>query len=208
MNIHDNVRGKDVFVIQPLAPPVNENLMELLLMITTLRRASARKITAVIPYFGYSRSTKKETARTPIAAADVAKMLQVAGADRIITVDLHNAQIQGFFGPNTPVDNLDVSGIAIPYFETKFLHDPVIVSPDANGAPRAKAFRDKLIRHNIKASLAVIVDHNSKPRGWQLQSGTDAYEDSDWSEDEIEAMELVGNVEGRDCVIYDDIVDR
>lgn len=102
VNIHDNVRGKDVFVIQPLAPPVNENLMELLLMITTLRRASARKITAVIPYFGYCRSTKKDTGRVPIAAADVAKMLQVAGADRVIAVDLHNAQIQGFFGPKTP----------------------------------------------------------------------------------------------------------
>jgi len=197
VNIHDNVRGKDVFVIQPLGPPVNENLMELLLMITTLRRASARKITAVIPYFGYSRQSGKMDGKTPIAAADVAKMLSVAGADRIIAIDLHNAQIQGFFGPETPVDNLDVSGIAIPYFETKFLQKPVIVSPDANGAARAKTFRDKLIRHGMDASLAVLIDHNEAKRGSPARS----------EEKNINEMELVGDVAGCDCVIFDDMID-
>mmetsp|Transcript_5225 Transcript_5225/g.6949 ORF Transcript_5225/g.6949 Transcript_5225/m.6949 type:complete len:464 (-) Transcript_5225:149-1540(-) len=199
VNIHDNVRGKDVFVIQPVGPPVNENLMELLLMISTLRRASARKITAVIPYFGYSRQSNREDGKTPIAAADVAKMLSVAGADRIVAIDLHNAQIAGFFGPETPVDNLDVSGIAIPYFETKFLQKPVIVSPDANGAARAKSFRDKLIHHGMDASLAVLLDHNQTKRGEAKEEDDDYVDAND--------MELVGDVRGRDCVIFDDMVD-
>lgn len=103
-------------------------------MVTTLRRSSAEKITAVIPYYGYSRAPSKvEGTHSPIAAADIAKMLQVAGVDHVIAVDLHHAQIQGFFGPGTPFDNLDVSSLAIPYFATKFLKNPVVVSPDTNG---------------------------------------------------------------------------
>jgi hypothetical protein len=165
VNLLDSVRGQDVYVVQPLASPVNENLMELIFMVTTLRRASARKITAVIPYYGYSRSSQQEGSRSPIASADVAKLLEEAGVDRVITVDLHHAQIQGFFGPSCPVDNLDVSGVAIPYFQTKFLKNPVVISPDANGAARAKSFRDKLIRHGLSASLALIVDHSPAARG-------------------------------------------
>jgi hypothetical protein len=165
VSLLDSVRGQDVYVVQPLASPVNENLMELIFMVTTLRRASARKITAVVPYYGYSRSSQREGSRSPIASADVAKLLQEAGVDRVITVDLHHAQIQGFFGPSCPVDNLDVSGVAIPYFQTKFLKNPVVISPDANGAARAKSFRDKLIRHGLSASLALIVDHSPAERG-------------------------------------------
>lgn len=218
VNILDNVRGKDVFVIQPLAPPVNENLMELLLMVTTLRRSSAGCITAVIPYYGYCRSTRKEKdVRSPIGAADVAKMLQVAGVDHVIAVDLHHSQIMGMFGPDTPVDNLDVSSLAIPYFETKYLHKPVVVSPDANGAARAKIFRDKLIKRKIDSSLAIIVDHESKKRGWESdeddsEEATDSKKKKkgsiqDWTEEELEGMELVGDVQGRDCIIFDDMVD-
>lgn len=229
VNIHDNVRGKDVFVVQPLSPPVNENLMELVLMVTTLRRSSARRITAVIPYYGYCRTTTKTgEGRTPIAAADVARMLQVAGVDRVIAVDLHHDQIKGFFGPNTPVDNLDVSSLAIPYFSSKFLKRPVVVSPDANGAARAKVFRDKLIRHKIDASLALIVDHASMRRGWEAkakaakeaakgagatEAGAEEKPDDnsdasrDWLPSELEGMELVGDVAGRDCIIFDDIID-
>ena len=205
VNVHDSVRGQDVYIVQPMAKPVNGSLMELLLMITTLRRASARRITAVIPYFGYSRSTSKleEDTRTPIAAADVATLLQIAGVDRIVAVDLHHAQIQGFFGPGCQVDNLDVSSIAIPYFETKYLHHPVVISPDANGAARAKRFRDKLIKHSIDASLGVIVDPSPKARGWEKADPSD----DGVSNDEIDAMELVGDVRGRDCIIFDDMVD-
>ena len=218
IQILDNVRGKDVFVIQPLCPPVNENLLELLLMVTTLRRSSARRITAVIPYYGYCRATKKrgKEERTPIAAADVATMLQVAGVDHVIAVDLHHAQIQGFFGPNTPVDNLDVSSLAIPYFATKFLKDPVVVSPDANGAARAKMFRDKLIRHRIDAGLALIVDHHALPRGWDKMAsekttpgkGEKKPQDlEDWKEADLLGLDLVGDVKGRDCIIFDDMID-
>lgn len=206
VNIHDSVRGKDVYVIQPLAPPVNENLIELLLIITTLRRASARRITAVIPYFGYGRSTgKAKKGISPIAAADVAMMLEVAGADRAIAVDLHNSQIQGFFSPSTPVDNLDVSGIAIPYFETKFLRNPVVVSPDANGAGRAKSFRDKLIKHGYSnANLAVIVDQREEKREFRNKAED---VDEEFRTLNLDEMELVGDVKGCDCVIYDDMVD-
>jgi len=213
VHVLDNVRGKDVFLVQPLAPPVNENLMELLLLTTTLRRSSARRITAVIPYYGYCRSThKNKNERTPIAAADVAKMLQVAGVDRVIAVDLHHAQIQGFFGPSTPVDNLDVSSLAIPYFKTKFLRSPVIVSPDPNGAARAKVFRDKLIKSKIDASLAVIVDHNSKKRGWEEDQGdVDAAVNlntiNDWTFQQLEGIELVGDVTGKDVIIFDDMIE-
>jgi len=206
VNILDNVRGKEVFVIQPLGPPVNENLMELLLMVTTLRRSSAKSITAVIPYYGYCRADKKQgNSRGPIAAADVAKMLQVAGVDRVIAVDLHSSQIQGFFGPGTPVDNLDVSSLAIPYFQTKFLRNPVVVSPDANGAARAKIFRDKLIKHKMDATLALIVDHNAKSRGWEKEQKDSTI--NDWTEEQLEGMDLVGDVNGCDCIIFDDMVD-
>lgn len=208
VRVHDNVRGKDVYIVQPLAPPANDSLFELLFLITTLRRASARRITAVIPYFGYGRSTKKsENGISPIAAADVALMLEIAGADRVVAVDLHNSQIQGFFGPNIPVDNLDVSGIAIPYFLTKFLKNPVVVSPDANGAGRAKSFRDKLVKHGHKdASLAVLVNQGISTRD-SIKKNNSVNVDDELKNFDLNTIELVGDVKGCDCVIYDDMVD-
>ena len=213
IQVLDNVRGKDVYVVQPLAPPTNESLMELILLITTLRRSSARTITAVIPYYGYSRpSVAKRDAETgdsrtvvPIAGADVAKMLLVAGIDRVVSVDLHHNQIQAYFG-TVPVDNLDVSGIALPHLKNKFLVDPVVVSPDANGAARAKRFRDRLIKDGMTdASLAIIVDLHAKKRGWERSHEKKG--SKDWSDEEIDAMDLVGDVVGKDCIVVDDLVD-
>ena len=142
--INENVRGKDVYIIQPTSPPVNETLMELLLMISTMRRASARKITAVIPYYGYARQDRKMAARVPISAADVARLLEAMGVDRVVAVDLHCGQIQGFFGPRVPVDNLDGGTVGVSYFGDMDLINPVIVSPDAGGVYRAKQFREAL----------------------------------------------------------------
>lgn len=134
--INENVRGKDVYIIQPTSPPVNETLMELLLMISTMRRASAKKITAVIPYYGYARQDRKMQARVPISAADVARLLEAMGVDRVVAVDLHCGQIQGFFGPRVPVDNLDGGTVGVSYFGDMDLVNPVIVSPDAGGVYR------------------------------------------------------------------------
>ena len=134
--VNENVRGKDVYLIQPTSPPVNETLMELLLMISTMRRASAKKITAVIPYYGYARQDRKMQARVPISAADVARLLEAMGVDRVVAVDLHCGQIQGFFGPRVPVDNLDGGTVGVSYFGDMDLVSPVIVSPDAGGVYR------------------------------------------------------------------------
>merc|ERR1712232_335059 len=142
--IHENVRGKDVYIVQPTCPPVNDNLMELLLMVSTLNRASARRVTVVIPYYGYARQDRKMQARVPISAADVARLLEAMGIDRVIAVDLHCGQIQGFFGPRVPVDNLDGGVVGLDYFGSKDLHNPVIVSPDAGGVYRAKKFKEGL----------------------------------------------------------------
>ena len=131
--INENVRGKDVFIVQPTSPPVNETLMELLLMISTMRRASAQKITAVIPYYGYARQDRKMQARVPISAADVARLLEAMGVDRVVAVDLHCGQIQGFFGPRVPVDNLDGGTVGVSYFGDMDLINPCVVSPDAGG---------------------------------------------------------------------------
>merc|ERR1712161_21049 len=144
IQIHENVRGKDVYIIQPTCPPVNENLTELLLMISTLNRASARRITVVMPYYGYARQDRKMQARVPISAADVARLLEAMGIDRVIAVDLHCGQIQGFFGPRVPVDNLDGGIVGIDHFGAKDLHNPVVVSPDAGGVYRAKKFKEGL----------------------------------------------------------------
>eukprot|EP01033_Poteriospumella_lacustris_P004379 gene4380-3126_t len=187
--VNENVRGKDVYIVQPTSPPVNETLMELLLMISTMRRASARKITAIIPYYGYARQDRKLQARVPISAADVARLLEAMGVDRVVAVDLHCGQIQGFFGPRVPVDNLDGGTVAVSYFGDMDLVNPVIVSPDAGGVYRAKQFREALSKkHEVDCSLAMIVKQRAKAN-------------------EIERMDLVGSVDGCDAIIVDDMVD-
>ena len=145
VEIADNVRGRDVFLIQSTCPPTNHNLMELLLMIDAVKRASARRITAVIPYFGYARQDRKVAPRVPITAKLVADLLVTAGAQRILTMDLHVGQIQGFF--DIPVDNLYASPVMIPYIRENFQDDLAIVSPDAGGVPRARAYAKRLDRH-------------------------------------------------------------
>eukprot|EP00560_Eucampia_antarctica_P001207 CAMPEP_0197831664 /NCGR_PEP_ID=MMETSP1437-20131217/11457_1 /TAXON_ID=49252 ORGANISM="Eucampia antarctica, Strain CCMP1452" /NCGR_SAMPLE_ID=MMETSP1437 /ASSEMBLY_ACC=CAM_ASM_001096 /LENGTH=463 /DNA_ID=CAMNT_0043434683 /DNA_START=48 /DNA_END=1439 /DNA_ORIENTATION=+ len=188
--IHENVRGKDCYVIQPTCPPVNDNIMELLLMVSTLNRASARRITVVIPYYGYARQDRKMQARVPISAADVARLLEAMGIDRVIAVDLHCGQIQGFFGPRVPVDNLDGGFVGIDHFGDKDLHNPVIVSPDAGGVYRAKKFKEGLMhkyeKHDI--GLAMIIKQRAR-------AGT------------VDQMDLVGDVKDCDCIIVDDMID-
>lgn len=188
--VHDNVRGQDVFIVQSTCTPVNENLMELMLMVSTMRRASARRITAVIPYYGYARQDRKMTARVPISAADVARLLEAMGVDRVIAVDLHCGQIQGFFGPRVPVDNLDGGMVGVNYFGNRQdMINPVVISPDAGGVYRAKKFREHLDKkHGVKAGLAMIIKQRHKPG-------------------EIERMDLVGSVDGSDVVIVDDMID-
>jgi ribose-phosphate pyrophosphokinase len=187
--INENVRGKDVYIIQPTSPPVNETLMELLLMISTMRRASARKITAIIPYYGYARQDRKMQARVPISAADVSRLLESMGVDRVVAVDLHCGQIQGFFGPRVPVDNLDGGTVGVTYFGDMDLVNPVIVSPDAGGVYRAKQFREALSKkHDMDCGLAMIIKQRAKAN-------------------EIDRMDLVGAVDGCDVIIVDDMVD-
>lgn len=188
--IHENVRGKDVYVVQPTGPPVNDNIMELLLMVSTLRRSSARRITVVIPYYGYARQDRKMQARVPISAADVARLMEAMGIDRVIAVDLHCGQIQGFFGPRVPVDNLDGGIVGLDYFGCKDLHNPVIVSPDAGGVYRAKKFKEGLEQkyemHDL--GLAMIVKQRAR-------AGS------------VDQMDLVGDVKDCDCIIVDDMID-
>src|SRR5438067_2231674 len=149
VQVNENVRGTDVFVVQPTSPPVNDNLMELLVMIDALKRASARRITAVLPYYGYARQDRKVQPRVPITAKLVADLLEAAGIDRVLALDLHAGQIQGFF--RVPVDHLFAAPVIIDYLGKKDLHDPVIVSPDAGGVERARA-----IAKRLKAGLAIV----------------------------------------------------
>ena len=181
VEIGENVRGRDVFLIQPTCPPANHHLMELLIMIDAVKRASARRITAVIPYFGYARQDRKVAPRVPISAKLVADLLCTAGAQRILTMDLHVGQIQGFF--NIPVDNLYGSPIMIPYIRENFKDDLTIVSPDAGGVPRARAHAKRLA-----ASLGLIDKRRDAPG-------------------KAQALHLIGEVLGKDVVIMDDIVD-
>ena len=181
IEIDENVRSKDVFVIQSICYPVNENLVELLLMLDALKRASANRITAVIPYYGYARQDKKVAPRVPISAKLVADILTVAGATRIITMDLHAGQIQGFF--NIPVDNLFAAPVIIDYIRKKFNNDLVIVSPDAGGVERARAFAKRL-----NAGLAIIDKRRDAPN-------------------QAKAMAVIGNVTDKVVVILDDMVD-
>jgi ribose-phosphate pyrophosphokinase len=181
IEIDENVRSKDIFVIQSICSPVNDNLVELLLMLDALKRASANRITAVIPYYGYARQDKKVAPRVPISAKLVADILTVAGATRIITMDLHAGQIQGFF--NIPVDNLFAAPVIIDYIRKKFNNDLVIVSPDAGGVERARAFAKRL-----NAGLAIIDKRRDAPN-------------------QAKAMAVIGNVTDKVVVILDDMVD-
>jgi ribose-phosphate pyrophosphokinase len=181
IEIHDNVRTKDVFIIQSTCRPVNDNLMEMLLMIDAMKRASARRITLVIPYYGYARQDKKVSPRVPISAKLVADMITVAGATRIITMDLHAGQIQGFF--NIPVDNLFAAPVLLKYIRNNFQNDLVVVSPDAGGVERARAFAKRL-----QAGLAIVDKRRSAPN-------------------EAKAMAVIGNVKEKTVLILDDMVD-
>jgi len=181
IEIDDNVRAKDIYVIQSTCIPVNDNLVELLMMIDAFRRSSAKRITAVIPYFGYARQDKKVAPRVPISAKLVANLLTVAGTNRVITLDLHAGQIQGFF--DIPVDNLFSATVMIDYIRMKFQNNLVIVSPDTGGAERARAFAKRL-----NANLAIIDKRREVPN-------------------ESEAMAVVGDVVGKTAVILDDMVD-
>jgi len=181
IEIEENVRAKDIYVIQSTCMPVNDNLVELLLMIDAFRRSSARRITAVIPYFGYARQDKKVAPRVPISAKLVADMLTTAGTNRVITMDLHAGQIQGFF--SIPVDNLFSAPVIIDYIRTHYTNNLVIVSPDTGGAERARAFAKRL-----DVNLAIIDKRRDAPN-------------------ESEAMAVVGDVSGKTAVILDDMVD-
>lgn len=194
IQILDSIRGKEVYIIQPTSPPVNENLVELLLMISTMKRTSAKKITAVIPYYGYARADRKLNSRVPISAADAAKMIEIMGVDRVIAVDLHAGQIQGFFGPSVPVDNLGAQIIMADSLTKgtsiiKDFNNLVVVSPDAGGVYRAKSFAEILSnKTHSNVGLTMIVKQRIKAN-------------------EIAKMELVGSVKGHDCIIIDDIID-
>ena len=179
--ILENVRGEDVFVIQPTCPPVDRSLMELLLMIDAFKRASARRITAVLPYFGYARQDRKDKPRVPISAKLVADLLSTAGASRALTMDLHVPQIQGFF--DIPVDHLFAAPVMMGYFQKLHLPDLVVISPDAGGTERARAYAKKL-----HASLAIIDKRRVKPN-------------------EADVVNIIGDVAGRTALIVDDLVD-
>ena len=181
--INGPVRGGDVFIVQSTCKPVNDSLMELLVMIDAMKRASAGRITAVIPYFGYARQDRKAKGRDPISAKLVANMIEAAGADRVLTMDLHAAQIQGFF--DIPVDNLLSNPIFVKYYMSKFEHpeEMVVVSPDVGGVKMARAYSDAL-----GAELAIVAKHRVNAT-------------------HVEAMNVIGDVEGRDAVLIDDMTE-
>ncbi|MBU0908144.1 MAG: ribose-phosphate pyrophosphokinase [Proteobacteria bacterium] len=182
VEIGENVRGKDIFVVQPTCTPVNDHLMELILMADALRRASARRITAVIPYYGYSRQDRKVAPRVPISAKVVAEMLMAVGVRRVLTMDLHSGQIQGFF--NIPVDNMYAAPVLLKDISQAFAgKDVIMVSPDAGGVERTRAFAKRL-----KAGLAIIDKRRERAN-------------------ESEAMNVIGNVTGKHAILLDDMVD-
>ncbi|HWI85291.1 MAG TPA: ribose-phosphate pyrophosphokinase [Sphingomonas sp.] len=183
VEIHENVRGEDVFVLQSTGYPTNDNLMELLICIDALRRASAKRITAVIPYFGYARQDRKPGPRTPISAKLVANLITVAGADRVLSVDLHAGQIQGFF--DIPTDNLYAAPVISADIQARFgKRNLMVVSPDVGGVVRARSLSKRL----SNAPLAIVDKRREKPG-------------------ESEVMNIIGEVEGRFCILVDDIVD-
>ncbi len=180
VEIKENVRGADVFVVQPTCTPVNDHLMELVIMVDALRRASARRITAVVPYYGYARQDRKVAPRVPISAKVVAEMFMAVGVRRVLSMDLHAGQIQGFF--NIPVDHLYAAPVILDYINDNF-DDVVMVSPDAGGVERTRAFAKRL-----NAGLAIIDKRRDRPN-------------------ECEAMHVIGDVEGKNCILLDDMVD-
>ena len=179
--IHDNVRGADVFVVQPTCSPVNENLVELLLMLDAFKRSSASRLTAVLPYYGYARQDRKDKPRVPISAKLVADLLSTAGTDRVLTVDLHAAQIQGFF--DVPVDHLFAAPVIIEHVQKLHLPDLTVISPDAGGVERARAYAKRL-----DATLAIVDKRRDQPNVAEVHN-------------------VIGDVEGRTALIVDDIVD-
>ncbi len=180
VKIEDDIRGADVFIVQPTCPPVNENLVELLILIDCALRASADRITAVIPYYGYARKDRKDEGRVPISAKLVANMITRAGADRVLAIDLHASQIQGFF--DIPVDHLYAKPVLVEYFETLELENPVVVAPDVGSIRMARAYSQ-----DLKAGLAIVDKRRQSP-------------------DHITAENLIGEVRGRDVVIVDDMI--
>ncbi|MFH1245320.1 MAG: ribose-phosphate pyrophosphokinase [Candidatus Omnitrophota bacterium] len=180
LKINENVRGKDVFIIQPTCPPTNENIMELLIMIDALKRASAGRITAVLSYYGYARQDRKDQPRVPISAKLIADLISVAGASRLLTVDLHAGQIQGFF--NIPVDHLLAINVVVEYYIKLGLEDLVVVSPDVGGIKMARAYSKRL-----QADLAIIDKRRLGP-------------------ERTEVMNIMGDIKGKNALIVDDIV--
>jgi ribose-phosphate pyrophosphokinase len=181
VEINESIRGKDIFIVQSTCPPTNEHLMELLVMLDAVKRASASRIAAVIPYFGYARQDRKATGRTPISAKLVANLLAVAGAHRVLTVDLHAGQIQGFF--DIPVDNLFAKPVMLDHIKDNYGKDLVIVSPDAGGVERARAYAKPL-----QADLAIIDKRRERANL-------------------SEVMHIIGDVKGKNCLLVDDMVD-
>jgi ribose-phosphate pyrophosphokinase len=179
--IGENVRGSDVFIVQSTCPPTDQNLMELLIMMDTFVRASAERVTAVIPYFGYARSDKKDRPRVPIAAKLVSNLIVRAGAERILTIDLHAAQIQGFF--DVPVDHLYAAPIVVDYFKSNPIDNLIVVAPDTGGAERARAYAKRL-----DAGLALCDKRRERAN-------------------EADVMNIVGDVRGKNCLIVDDMCD-
>lgn len=180
VKINEDVRGRDVFIVQPTCPPTNNNLMELLIMMDAMRRASARRITAVVPYFGYARQDRKDQPRVPITAKLVANLLTHAGADRILAMDLHASQIQGFF--DIPMDHLFAVNTVVDYFNKKKIKNLVVASPDVGGIKMARAYAKRL-----NASLAIVDKRRIDDR-------------------RAEVMNILGNVKGKNIVIVDDLV--
>jgi ribose-phosphate pyrophosphokinase len=179
--IEENARGADVFIIQPTCPPTDQNLMELLIMLDTFRRASAERVTAVIPYFGYARSDKKDRPRVPIAAKLVSNLITSAGAQRILTIDLHASQIQGFF--DIPVDHLYAAPIMVHYFQENPIENMIVVAPDTGGAERARAYAKRL-----NTGLALVDKRREQANVAQV-------------------MNVVGDVKDKNCLIIDDMCD-
>ena len=183
VKINENIRGKDVFLIQPTCPPTNHNIMELCVMVDAARRASAGRITAVVPFFGYARQDRKAKGRDPISAKLVANMIEAAGADRVLTMDLHASQIQGFF--DIPVDNLLSNPVFVKYYMSKFEHpeEMVVVSPDVGSVARSRTFANKM-----GMNLAIVDKRREKAN-------------------QCEVMNVIGDVKGKKCILFDDMVD-